>query len=458
MASTLAARKISANIDMCEGPLFKKIVLFAVPLFLTSILNLLFNAADLIVVGRFGSSVSVAAVGATTSLIHLIVNLFMGVSSGVGVTVATEIGAQNNLSVKRTVHPAIPLSVVFGGIINVVMFLFAEPLLLLMDTPDDVIGLSTVYLKIYSCGMVPTMVYNFAAAILRAEGDTAKPLMFLSLSGVINVILNVIFVVAFNMDVAGVALATALSQTVSAVLVIIELMRRKDCCRLRLRRMRFHHGQLGKVLAVGIPAGIQSITFSLSNVIIQSSINSFGSIAMAGSAAAASIGSFVFVGCDTFQQTAMNFAGQNYGAGKIDRVRRTLALCLISVTVTELVLGLASVLFATPLHALYITDSDLAIEYGIRRTVFVCVPYFIAGIMNVFSGTIRALGHSVSPMAISIFSNCVFRVFWIFTVFAGFRSSDFAWEILFSSYPISWTLAVIVQIAVYTNIIRKVKN
>lgn len=302
------------SINMCEGPLFKNIVIYSIPIFLTSILQLLFNAADLVVVGRFCGSVSVAAVGATGSISMLIINLFMGLSIGAGVSVAHGIGSGNDNEVSMVIHTAIPTAFLCGAFLTILGITFANPLLKLMGTPDDVINLSSVYMRLYFCGMIPSMLYNFGSAILRAAGDTRSPLCFLTIAGVVNVIMNVIFVVAFGLDVAGVALATAISQAISAVLTIGALMRRTDACKFSLSKMKIHKKPLLKIIQIGFPAGIQGALFAISNVIIQSSINSFGSVAMSGNASAANIEGFIYVSCNAFSQTALNFVGQNVGA------------------------------------------------------------------------------------------------------------------------------------------------
>lgn len=458
MASTIVAKKLSSNMNMCEGPLLKKIIVFTIPIILTNLLQLMFNAADLMVVGQFCGSNSVAAVGATTSLVHLIINLFMGLSSGVGVAVATGIGAGSTESIRKTVHTAIPLSLICGALLTVLGLVFAGPLLRIMDTPKDVVDLSILYVKVYFCGMIPSMLYNFGAAVLRADGDTKKPLIFLTFSGIVNIFLNIIFVTLIDMDVAGVALATAISQAISAALVLFELFHKNDACRLDIKHLRIYPLQLKRILSIGLPAGLQSTTFSLSNVIIQSAINSFDAIAVAGSAAAGSIEGFVFTGVDAFQQTSLNFVGQNYGAGKIDRVKKILLLCISGVIITELVMGIAVNVFSRPLLSLYVPDSAVSISYGARRMMLISLFYFLAGIMNVFSGTIRALGHSVIPMIISILSNCVFRLFWVFAVFGNFKDWKYSWELLFSSYPISWTFAIVIEVIMYIIIIKKYKG
>ncbi|MBR7132075.1 MAG: MATE family efflux transporter [Clostridia bacterium] len=453
--SASALKKQGAAIDMCNGPLFGKILIFAIPIFLTGCLQLLFNTADLMVIGRFAGSRSVAAVGATSALCHLITNLFLGVSSGVSVMVATATGAKNDETVRRTVHTALPLSVICGGIVNILFLLFAEPMLHIMGTPDDIIDLAALYIKIYSCGMIPTMIYNFSAGILRAVGDTRRPLMFLSLAGVINVLLNLIFVMFFKMDVAGVALATAVSQTVSAVLAVRELMRRKDACGFHLRKVRLYGEQIKSILKIGVPAGVQSSLFSVSNVIIHSSINSFGSAAVAGNAAANNIDSFIWLSADALQQTTLTFVGQNAGAGKPDRVKRTVKLCILSTVLLVLFLGSAANIFSETLLSLFITDSPAAIKYGKSRLLLVAGFYFMGGVMNVLSGALRSLGHSVKPMLVTLFANCIFRIIWVFWVFKPLRASEYAWEILFSAYPISFVLASIVNLCIFMYVIKK---
>lgn len=433
--------------DMCEGPLFGKIVRYTIPIILTGILQLLFNAADLIVVGRFCGSVSVAAVGATGSIINLIINLFIGLSVGAGVTVAHGLGAGRDEEVHRTVHTAIPTAFLSGIILTVVGILGAEYFLTLMGTPDDVIDLSTLYMKIYFCGILSSMLYNFGAAILRAAGDTKSPLYYLTIAGVLNVVLNVFFVLVFHMDVAGVALATAISQTLSAFLVLLALTRREDACRLYLSKLCIHKKQLLQIIRIGLPAGIQSSLFSISNVIIQSSVNSFGSVVMSGNAAAGNIEGFVYIAMNSFQQTALNFTGQNFGAKQYKRIHRIMGICLICVGFVGLLTGALAYGFARPLLSIYITDSAEAIGYGILRMTYVCLPYFLCGIMDVMTGVIRGMGSSVATMVISILGVCGFRISWIYTVF---QIPEFhTLTSLYVSYPISWLATFVVQVAGY---------
>lgn len=328
-----------SQIDMVHGPMLKNILAFTFPIILTSLLQLMFNAADLIVVGRFCGSISVGAVGATGAIINLIINVFIGLSIGSGVTVAHGTGAKDYNSVSKTVHTSILFALVGGAVLTVIGVLLSGTFLRLMDTPENVLPLSTIYMQIYFAGSISMMVYNYGAAILRAVGDTKRPLYFLSAAGVINVVLNLFFVLVLHMNVAGVALATTISQTVSAVLVVLALMSRSDACKLRLKELRFHGQQFKQMIKIGLPAGIQGSLFSISNVIIQSSINSFGEIVVSGNAAAANIEGFVWVIMNAFQQTALNFMGQNMGAKQYTRLRKIMGISLGCVVAAGLVFG-----------------------------------------------------------------------------------------------------------------------
>ena len=441
---------------MCEGPLLSKIIRYSVPVILTGVLQLLFNAADLIVVGRSCGSLSVAAVGATGSLINLIVNLFIGLSVGAGVAVAQGIGAGNREGVKNAVHTAVPTALVSGAVLTAIGVPCARQFLTWMGTQPDVIDKSTVYMRIYFCGMIASMLYNFGASILRASGDIKSPLLFLALAGVVNVLLNLLFVIAFHMDVAGVALATVLSQCLSAALVLLALSKREDACRLRFRKIRIDPAALKEMLRIGVPAGVQASLFSVSNVIIQSSINAFGSVAMSGNAAAGNIEGFVYVAMNAFHQTAINFTGQNFGAKKYRRIDRIVVFCLICVAGVGIVLGAGGYLAARPLLSVYITDSAAAIEFGVVRMSLICLPYFVCGMQDVMTGVLRGMGQSMAPMVICIVGVCVFRIVWIFTVF---RIPEYhSLRVLYLSYLISWTLTLSVEMAVYLLLSRKYKK
>lgn len=446
----------SQSAYMCEGPLLKKIIVYTIPVILTGLLQLLFNAADLVVVGRFCGSISVAAVGATGAITNLIVNLFIGLSVGAGVSVAQALGARKADIVHDTVHTAIPMSFVCGIALTVIGLFSSRGLLDMMGTPRDVIGLSSTYMSIFFCGMPFSMLYNYGSAILRAAGDTRSPLIYLTLAGIINVVLNVFFVVAFEMDVAGVALATVISQAVSALLIVRALMNRQDACRLYLNELRIKRAPLLKMIRIGLPAGIQGSLFSISNVIIQSSVNSFGSVVMSGNAAAGNIEGFVYVTMNSFHQTALNFTGQNAGAGKYDRVSRISLICLVSVTVTGIVFGALAYIFGTPLLSIYITDSTEAIGYGLTRMLFLCVPYFLCGLMDVTTGVMRGMGSSLAPMLITVLGVCGMRIIWIYTIFQIPQYHTL--ESIYISYPISWLLTFAAQLIAYSVLTRSVKR
>lgn len=440
--------------SMCRGPIFKSVIIYTVPIILTSILQLLFNAADLIVVGWFSGSDSVAAVGATGALTNLLVNLFIGLSVGAGVAVAQSLGAGDKKGTYEAVHTAIPVALIGGVILTVIGVAFSSTFLELMGTPaDKLLPLASAYMRIYFCGITFSILYNFGSAILRAAGNTRSPLIFLTVAGVLNVILNIIFVALFKMDVAGVALATSISQGVSAVLVIRSLMRREDACRFEIRGMKIYTRAFARILKIGLPAGLQGTLFSISNVLIQSSINSFGSAHMSGSAAAGSLEGFCYVAMNAFHQTALNFCGQNYGAGNLKRVKKITWVCLLTVSVVGIVIGNLTYIFGDKLLGIYITDSPDAIRYGMERLKFMLIPYFLCGIMDTATGSMRGIGSSVIPMVITIIGVCVMRIVWIYTVFAMPQYHTF--NGLFISYPISWLLTFAAVFTSYLIIMRK---
>lgn len=438
---------------MLEGNLFSGIINFTVPIILTSLLQLLFNAADLVVVGQFCGSVSVAAVGATGALTNLMVNFFIGLSIGTGVAVAHGIGSREDREVHCIVHTALPLSLVSGLVLTVLGVAFSRTFLHWMDTPDTVLPLSAVYMEIYFGGVTFTMIYNFSAAILRAAGDTKSPLLFLFIAGVVNVVLNVFFVLVCQMNVAGVALATTISQAISAVLVTMALMRRNDACKLDLKKLHFYKPQLRKMIRIGLPAGIQSSLFSISNVLIQSSINSFGDVLMSGNAAASNIEGFVYVCLNAFHQTAVNFIGQNAGARQYKRVYRILWICLACVTVVGIVTGSLVYVMGPKLLSIYITDSPEAIAYGLTRMAFICLPYFLCGLMDVSTGALRGMGASLTPMLISVLGVCGFRVLWIYTIFQ--MPAYHTPQCLYISYAVSWILTFLCQMAAFIVFFRR---
>jgi putative MATE family efflux protein len=404
-------------------------------------------------VGRFCGSISVAAVGATGAITNLIVNLFIGLSVGCGVTVAHGMGSREDEVVHRTVHTAIPMALLSGVVLTVVGVLFSETFLVMMGTPENVLKLSAVYMKIYFAGITFTMVYNFAASILRAVGDTKSPLVFLTIAGVINVLLNLIFVMVLHMNVAGVALATTISQAFSAVAMVVVLMRRTDAAKLSLKKMRFYKIQLKKMLRIGLPAGMQSSLFSISNVLIQSSINSFGDVLMSGNAASGNIEGFLFVSMNAFHQTAVNFIGQNVGAKQYDRVKKIVWTCLGCVAVVGIGLGTLIRVFGEGLLSIYITDSAEAIAWGLVRLEIICGYYFICGLMDVSTGALRGMGASVSPMIISVLGVCGIRIGWVTTIFQipQFHTP----QSLYISYIFSWAVTFLIQMYAFIKIYRK---
>ncbi len=435
---------------MCTGALLPKLCAFAFPLALSSILQLLFNAADIVVVGKFAGNTALAAVGSTGALINLIVNLFIGLSVGTNVLVARYYGSGQRKELRETVHTSIATSLVAGVILIFLGFFLAKPLLALMGSPADVIDQATLYMQIFFLGMPANMLYNFGAAVLRSVGDTKRPLYFLLLAGVVNVILNLLFVICFHLGVAGVAIATIISQYISAVLVFICLLRSNGPYHLRLQELRITKDKLIGLAKIGLPAGMQGAIFSISNVLIQSSINSFGSTAMAGSTAAANIEGFVYAAMNAFHQAALSFTGQNLGAKKYDRIGKVMWNCVLLVTLVGFIFGMGAYLLGTPLLSIYSSDPDV-ISYGLERMLCICTIYFLCGIMDVFVGSLRGMGFSIAPMIVSIVGVCGFRVLWIYTVFAAQRSLF----VLYLSYPISWILTALIHFGCYLVLHRK---
>ena len=442
------------EIDMCNGPLLKKILIFYFPLMLSGVLQLLFNAADIVVVGRFAGSQALAAVGSTSALINLLVNVFIGLSVGANVLVARFYGAGLKKDLSEMVHTAIMTSLVAGVFLVVVGIGVARPALNLMGTPADVIDPAVLYMQIYFVGMPAMMAYNFGAAILRAVGDTKRPLYFLLIAGIVNVVLNLIFVTVFHMGVAGVAIATVASQVISAWLVLRCLIHTDSDYRLVLKELRIYPRKMWKMVQIGIPAGLQGALFSVSNVLIQSSVNSFGSIAMAGNTAAGNIEGFIYTSMNALYQTSISFTGQNYGARNYKRIGKILLICEGLVIVVGLVMGNAAYLFGNKLLWLYTTEAEV-IPYGMLRLSIIASLYFICGMMDVIVGSLRGIGCSLLPMFVSLTGACLFRVVWIYTIFQQFRSL----KTLYISYPISWTLTfsahLICFIVLYRRLLRQ---
>ncbi len=440
----------SNNIDMCTGSLPKKMLLFAMPLILSSVLQLLFNAADLMVVGRFVGDNALGAVGSTGALINLLTNLFLGLSVGANVLVARFTGAARDKDVSETVHTAVCISVISGCFLAIIGFVYARPLLELMNTPDEVLVLATRYIRIYFLGMPIMMLYNFGSAILRAIGDTKRPLYYLAFAGCINVVMNLFFVLVLHMDVDGVAYATVLSQLISAILVLNNLRTQDNACKLSLSSLRINIHKLGMIARIGLPAGLQGCIFSLSNVLIQSSINSFGPLAISGNSAGVNIEGFIYVSMNAWHHTTLSFVGQNYGAGKYDRIRKSLRWGLLFVFLFGAGLDLIALLFKSPLVSLYTKNPD-AIVYGCRRISVICLLYFTCGIMDVIVGALRGIGFSLLPTFASLLGVCGFRITWIYTYFQSHRSL----RVLYASYPISWCITIVLHGSVYLWWLRK---
>lgn len=441
------------TMDMTEGKLLLNVLFFSLPIMFSGILQLVFNAADTIVVGRFVGNEALAAVGSVGSLNNMIISLFIGLSVGVNVLVARFTGARETDKVSDTVHTAVLLSVVGGAALGVVGIVLARPLLELMGSPEDVIDLAELYIRILFVGMPVQMLYNFSSAVLRAVGDTKRPLYFLTIAGIINVILNLVFVVVFHLSVAGVALATILSQAVSALLVTHSLMLMDGPTRLYLRRLRLNGRVLGQIIRIGLPAGIQSCVFSLSNVVIQSSVNSFGSIVIAGNAAASNAANFVYQAMNTFQQSVTCFAGQNIGARKPRRVLTSMYVCLFWALLFGVVLGVLSCVFGTQFLSLYSPDPAV-IAVGLERMYIVCGPYFLCGLMDVMTGVLRGLGYSLLPMAVSLLGVCAFRILWVMTFFAAVPTM----ACLMISYPVSWALTFLVLVLIFAILWRRLRG
>lgn len=444
------------DIDMLHGELGWNLLRYAVPVMLTSYLQLLFNAADLVVVGRFCGSLSVAAVGSTGALTNLIVNLFMGLSVGAGVAVAHAIGTRDGTVVHRTVHTAILTSAIGGLILTVIGVSLSPVLLKMMDTPKDVLPLSERYMRIYFAGILFTSVYNFCTSVLRAAGDTKSPLVILLGAGAINVILNVIFVTALDMNVGGVALATVISQALSAAAVVLVLMKREDDCRLVLSRVRIYGPQFRKLLRIGIPAGVQGCMFSLSNVVIQSSINSFGPVVMSGNAAVNNLEGFCYVTVNAFHQTAVNYVGQNTGARQFGRVQKAFRQCILFAGLAGALAGTVFWLLRYQMLGIYITDSPEAIAAGAIRMTFTTLPYFVFGVMDVITGALRGLGASFISMVLSILGICGARLLWIYTVFQ--IPACHTPGMLYTSYILSWVLTLIAQGIAYAVTLCRLKG
>lgn len=441
------------EIDMCNGTIMDKLISFSLPLMLSGILQLMFNAVDIIVVGRFSGSESLAAVGSTTALINVFVNLFIGISLGANVLAARHFAAKREKEMSETVHTAITLALISGIVMIFVGIGFSKTALELMGTPDNVIGLSALYMRIYSIGMPFFMLYNYGAAILRAIGDTKRPLLFLVISGLTNAGLNLILVIVFDLGVAGVAIATVISQCISCILVLRCLWKSEGSYQLRFSKLMIRKAHLIQIFQVGIPAGIQSTVINFSNVLLQSSVNSFGSTAMAGYTAANNIFGFLYVAVNSVTQACMSFTSQNYGAAKWKRMNRVLADCIILSVSIAVVLGGGAYIFGNTLLQIYTSDAQV-IECGMEILLYTTVTYFLCGLMDLFPGAMRGMGFSLVPMVLSIIGTVGVRILWIFGIFPSHRSLD----ILFISYPASWIITIVMQVICFLFVKKKVKK
>lgn len=441
------------QLDMTEGRIFSKLVQFSFPLILSSLLQLLFNVADVVVVGHFAGDKCLAAVGSTSSLVNLLVNLFLGLSIGATVTASNYFGAKKEKELKEAVHTTFLLSIYSGLILSVVGFFSAKYLLLLMSSPPDVLPLSTQYLKTYFIGMIPMMVYNYGSALLRSKGDTSRPLYILFVSGLINVVLNLLFVIKFNMAVRGVAYATVISQALSAIAITIILLNETDCYHLDLKKLSINKYIFARILKIGIPAGLQGILFSVSNVIIQSSINTFGAIVIAGNSAAVAVEGFVYTSMNGISQGVLTFISQNIGAKNTARIKRVMAESQLLVLAIGTILGGGVSILSDKILTIF--SSNLAvIEVGSLRIKILCTFYAFCGLMDCAGNSVRGLGHSTLPMFVTLIGSCLFRILWIMTIFRlpGFQTPF----VIFLSYPISWFLTWVTHIICFVKCFHKI--
>lgn len=441
-------------LDVTEGPILIKMLKYAIPIFLSGILQQTFTTADSLVVGRFSGSDALAGISATSSMINLLVNFFMGLSVGASVAISQHYGAGDNEGVSRHAHNAIATSVVCGFIIAIVGNLLCMPLLELLGTPNEIIGYSEKYIRIYFAGVPVILLYNYGSAIMRTMGDTKRPFLYLTAGGIINVILNLVFVLGFGMDADGVAIATVVSNLVSAVLVMLNLTHSHHACRIDIKRIKISKSEFKKIIGLGLPSGVQSAMFSISNLVMQSSFNSFGSHFIAGNAAATSIDHYQDYVGSAYVQAALTFSGQNFGAGNYKRIKKIFIESILSVSVLAIIMGAILITFRKPLVELFITDNDYAVEIGCMRYIYVGGMYVFCAIMGVSSANIRAMGKSVSSMLVTVFVACVGRIVWIYTVFKVYHNP----HVLFAVYPITWIIACIINIAMFIYFYKKMAS
>lgn len=443
------------KIDMCNGPILSKMLIFAIPLMCSSVLQLLFNAADIVVVGRFAGDNSLAAVGSNSALIGLITNLFLGLSIGANVLAAKYYGAKEEDKLSKTVHTSIYLSIISGILLTIIGVFGAKRILIWMQTPEEVLPLATTYLRIYFLGMIATMIYNFGSAVLRAVGDTRRPLYYLSAAGIVNVVLNLFFVIVLKLDVAGVAIATVVSQCISAFLILKCLMKESGGMHFEISKLHIDKKIFLRILKIGVPAGFQGMIFSISNVIIQSSINSFGATIMAGNSAAANVEQFVYFAMNAFYQATISFTSQNMGVGNLKRIRKILFRGQFCVFIVGTVLGNLVVIFGDSLLRLYSSNVEV-IQAGMIRLKIISGTYALCGMMDVMVGAIRGIGYSVMPMVISLIGACGLRIIWLSTIFKMEQYHSI--KVVYYSYPISWIITVAAHIICFIWAMKQVSK
>lgn len=446
--------KVTNEMNMTEGNLFKKIITYALPFIFSGILQLLYNAADLIVCGQFGSVHASGAISATSALINLIIQLFLGLSVGSNVIMARCYGQKNKEKGQRVVYTSMIYSLVFGIVIGIFGFIFSKYFLIWMGTPDDIIDLSTIYLQIYFIGLPFSMIYNFGSSLFRAVGDTKRPFIFLSSAGIINVILNLIFVICFNMDVAGVALATIISEGISALLIVISLFKSKGFFEFKLKDLKFHRHEGAEIMKIGLPAGIQSTLFSVSNVLIQSSVNSLGTLVVDGNGASSSLEGFIYTSMNCIAQSAVSFVSANYGAKHKKNILKTMFYSMILIILANLLVGGVIGIFNEQLIRLYIQD-DVAIKVAQERLLIISLTYFTCGFMDLFAYCLRGIGYSITPMIITLCGACGLRIVWILTFFQMEEFHNI--QGLVVSYPISWIITALVQVIFFIIVYRRLK-
>lgn len=440
------------NVDMVNGSLSKNLVRFVIPMILTGVLQLMFNACDLVVVGQFAGDRALAAVGATGALINLLVNAFIGLSTGVNIVAAHAYGAKDHNQVDKIVHTSVFLAFLCGAVICVAGVLLSRPCLQLMNTPDDTIDLAVLYMRIYFIGVPASVLYNFCAAILRAQGNSKHPLIFLTVAGVVNVVLNLFFVIVFHMSVEGVALATAISQIVSAVLVVLYLKNPADPAALTFKRLKMDKAMVGKIFRLGVPASVGSMVFSFANIQVQAAVNTFGSAAMAGCSAASNIEGFIYTAMHGVSQGALSFVGQNVGAKKLERVPKVAGVASLYAGGIGLLLGIIVYIFRTPLLSLYLSDRESMLS-AFSRMDMISLTYWICGIMEVYSYAVRGMGSSTAPTIISMLGACGLRILWLQTVFK--IPAMHTLEGIFLTFPVSWAVTAVANFVCYKIILGK---